>query len=1142
MKKDQLLLLGSLLMSSSTIMAQDVTKLYSPNLFDGTVNVNIPIYEQNGLGISLSYNTKGIPVRELAGPAGLHWNLNVGGGILRIIKGLPDDIRVNVDTLEQYDFDPAGVPALAAFYLYKGRLQVAMESGAERLITKIFRDTESDEYVVSAGNLRFNFYVSESGKIFTNSFADYEIRFFRDGSYKLASEPGNSQSYDYINGNPISIRDKKTNVTYFFGPGVKKDAVIPAYFRSEASFLAKPYQSDFYSGAKGPLVNSWNLDSVRYDANKTVKYTYKRFQIPGNIAQDSSWVQTVTTSQPNPVINIAPVFNKTDMDLVSKISYPNGIVVELNYENSRAEFTPNPNTPNPENTFPKLNDIVIKEGANSLRYGFGYTYFHNPSPNYPQNVATTSLGDERDRYSLKLNYIKQFSGDSSLSQLLYSFQYNDLIQRRFGGGLDFYGYFNGQNMGVPSHSIYPLANKSDNATYAQYGLLKKILSGTGGVTTFTYGAHQLSDINSVLMSSDPDLVGSGANDGVRIEKIEVTDLNDSTVHLINSFIYSGGQRFIPKGFSRDEGVYRDGDWANGDPNAPSSLYTTRNWYETFSSPMTIYKGSNHGYSNVQIDQKNQYGQLLSRKSYVFSNFKDGSADPKILIAGGGTVKIEKPFTQKQRIKDWEIGLPLKISNYDSKGLIVSETITDYESIIDTTSSVDSGFNESKRMVEPKSTGWLFAKTNEQTRNWIADFNVIVDPYKLYRGQSRSIKIINRKYLADNKFIADSVQYTFDSRFNIKSTVVNNSRGQAIQQVNVYNYDLPSSVIDNSTDLISMKDKGMEVLIGKEQWKMGTGTAEQQWLSAKLISASIFSMGLKGDIPVTKGIFKLETTSPISFTDYTGQSSFPSINPYNNVGLSYTNTAGLPANIVPITQVMEFDNRGNVSETYMPESDKYKTNLFDLTNDKKVVEIINCRKTEIAYADFDQNVQGNIAFTSSNIVYPGSSISNPNAPSLPVTGVKPISGKGIYVLTATTQKDLFTTSLTMGKKYRATFWATDNVIPSFGVENGIQFTLKHIATVGRFKQYEAFFSPSATAQKIGFHTSSNVGIEDIRIHPIEAAMQSWNYEPLFGTSSSTDALGRITYFEYDKLGRPTLTRNQQGEILSKNIYSTTTLNP
>ncbi|WP_222166608.1 hypothetical protein [Edaphocola aurantiacus] len=1130
-----LMLAGLFMMSAGMSTAQDVGKLYSPNLFDGTVNVNIPIYEQYGMGISLSYNTKGVPVRELAGPAGLHWNLNAGGGISRMIKGLPDDYRLQVDTNQQYDMDPVnGVPALAAVHMYKGRLQVAMETSTERANTKIFRDTESDEYYVSAGNMRFTFYVGENGGIFTNSFADYEISFYRDGMYRPAGDQSSTATYNFYSGVPIAIRDKKNNVIYYFGPGIKKETIVTAYFRSEASFQANPYGTDYYSGAKLPIVTNWNLDSVRYDASRTVRYTYTRFQIPNYIAQDSSWVKSFNTYQPNQAPIIAPYFNKTDFDLVSVISYPNGTQLELVYENSRLEFSPRaPYTSNPSNTYPRLNEVVFKDRTNSMRYVFDYAYFHNPSSASSSTEVSTDQGDERDRYSLKLKGIRQVSADSSLSQTLYTFGYNDLIQRRFGGGLDFYGYYNGQNIGISTHSVYPDAYKTDNAAYGQFGLLKKITSGTGGVATFTYGAHSLEDVNSVLMSTDADLAGTNANDGVRIDKIEVSDLNDTTVHLFTNFVYDGGQRFLPKGFTRDQEVYRVAGGNTADPNAPSSYYTIRNWYETFASPMALYYGSNHGYSSVTVEQKNQYGQWLSETSYEFSNFKDGTAAPKVLVTGGGTLAIEKPYTQKQRIRDWEIGLPLTVRNYDSKRLLISESFTEYQSVLDTTGAVTAGLNEAKRIVDPKPSGWLFANALEQTGQWIADFNVILDPYKPYRGQSLPKKVVTRKYASDNRYMVDSILYIYDSRYNLKSNLVNNSRGEVLRQVNIYNYDLPATLVNN--DLDQLKSKGMEMLVGSEQWKMGTGTAEQQWLNAKLMSASMYTMGLNGDVPVTKGVFSLESVDPLSYATYTGQSSVPSAEPYTNVGITYTGGA-LPAYIAPVTKVQSFDNRGNVTETYIEGSKQYKTIFFDQTNDKKIVEIGNARKTDVAYADFDQNVQGNITFTQANIIFPGTGISNPNEPTLSVSGVKAMSGKGLYVLTATSQKDLYTTSLSTGKQYRTTFWATDNVMPSFGIENGTQFTLKHIATVGRFKQYEAFFSPSAAGQKIGFHTSANVGIEDIRIHPVEAAMQSWYYEPLFGAGSATDALGRITYFEYDKLGRPLLTRDQEGNILSKNQYS------
>jgi YD repeat-containing protein len=46
------------------------------------------------------------------------------------------------------------------------------------------------------------------------------------------------------------------------------------------------------------------------------------------------------------------------------------------------------------------------------------------------------------------------------------------------------------------------------------------------------------------------------------------------------------------------------------------------------------------------------------------------------------------------------------------------------------------------------------------------------------------------------------------------------------------------------------------------------------------------------------------------------------------------------------------------------------------------------------------------------------------------------------------------------------------------------------------------------------------------------MQTYNYIPLFGISSAADANGRMTYYEYDKLGRQTIVRDQNGNIISK----------
>ncbi|TVZ27854.1 hypothetical protein JM83_2922 [Gillisia sp. Hel_I_86] len=65
------------------------------NYITGTPNVTIPLYEFKGLEaslpVNLNYDASGVKVEELSSWVGLKWNLNLGGRIVRIVNGLPDD-------------------------------------------------------------------------------------------------------------------------------------------------------------------------------------------------------------------------------------------------------------------------------------------------------------------------------------------------------------------------------------------------------------------------------------------------------------------------------------------------------------------------------------------------------------------------------------------------------------------------------------------------------------------------------------------------------------------------------------------------------------------------------------------------------------------------------------------------------------------------------------------------------------------------------------------------------------------------------------------------------------------------------------------------------------------------------------------
>jgi hypothetical protein len=66
----------------------------SPSLSSGAINISIPFYSAAGknltVPLSISYNSTGLKVDEVATRAGFGWVLNAGGCISRTVFGEPD--------------------------------------------------------------------------------------------------------------------------------------------------------------------------------------------------------------------------------------------------------------------------------------------------------------------------------------------------------------------------------------------------------------------------------------------------------------------------------------------------------------------------------------------------------------------------------------------------------------------------------------------------------------------------------------------------------------------------------------------------------------------------------------------------------------------------------------------------------------------------------------------------------------------------------------------------------------------------------------------------------------------------------------------------------------------------------------------
>jgi YD repeat-containing protein len=67
------------------------------------------------------------------------------------------------------------------------------------------------------------------------------------------------------------------------------------------------------------------------------------------------------------------------------------------------------------------------------------------------------------------------------------------------------------------------------------------------------------------------------------------------------------------------------------------------------------------------------------------------------------------------------------------------------------------------------------------------------------------------------------------------------------------------------------------------------------------------------------------------------------------------------------------------------------------------------------------------------------------------------------------------------------------------------------------------------------STHSILLDEVRLHPVGALMNSYTYEALVGLTSRTEPSGRTTTYEYDALGRLLRTRDEQGHVLTQQHY-------
>ena len=177
-------------------------------------------------------------------------------------------------------------------------------------------------------------------------------------------------------------------------------------------------------------------------------------------------------------------------------------------------------------------------------------------------------------------------------------------------------------------------------------------------------------------------------------------------------------------------------------------------------------------------------------------------------------------------------------------------------------------------------------------------------------------------------------------------------------------------------------------------------------------------------------------------------------------------------------------------------------------------MINADSASIAYTNFESYQNSGLGnWTYSNA---GATI-DPTAP----------MGSGCYSVSGT--NTLSKAGLNIALTYVVSFWAKTGAVVT--VTGG---TVNSVAT-GNPKSGWIYYEYSITGTNIVTIGGSG-SIDELRLYPSTAQMNSYTYTPLVGLASKCDTKNDITYFIYDNVGRLIQILDQNQNIIKQVQYN------
>lgn len=441
------------------------------NSSTGAFNFSVPLYTiEHGditMPISVDYFSNGVKIDELAGVVGTDWNLNVGGVVSRIVRGVPDDRA-------QERWYPETIHTNIDYIKIKN---AANDSG---MMGTTSIDTEQDWFSFNVNGLSGSFHFDENLEPQVNGKDFVKIKF----EQHINSTDGYGRHSSFI------INDNQ-GYTYIFGGSIE---YLEGNIGSRNCTIIDNPKDHYYS--------TWYLREIISPTNQKITFSYKEnlFNYISGISFSLVYEEKCLCEEDDP--NIPDVYIRNYTPCLYQNTLRSRVISQIDFGDNSIHF--DYNTQRLDHGGFSLKDIKVKhKNENIKEVSFLYDMVYT-------NIGNTyfKLNGSNLKYRLFLQDIIFKSDGVNQEEQKYTFSYNnkELLPIRLSFSKDRFGYFNNRSNMYPiskdnvSEELLNIINKyHDNyltsanlevdPNYVYFGMLENITYPTKGSTQIIYEAN-----------------------------------------------------------------------------------------------------------------------------------------------------------------------------------------------------------------------------------------------------------------------------------------------------------------------------------------------------------------------------------------------------------------------------------------------------------------------------------------------------------------------------------------------------------------------------------------------------------------------------------------------------------------------------